>query len=260
VNLDLFKWCLHPYVESVFGGTFHPGGLTLTETVAARLGITAAERILDVGCGTGATAVRLAQRVGCRAEGIDLLAELIPAAQARAEREGVAGPVAFTAGAAEALPWNDSAFHVVLMESVFVFLDDPSRALHQASRVLGASGRIAIIDVAVGPGDASPERKRLLQAIGVKVHAVTEADYRRALAEAGFVHLEWTDEGRQLVKYLRDLRAKLALAKMVRPSLPPELRALDLEAIQGVLDSGIHLAEQGEVTLATMLARKGKRA
>jgi len=260
MNVEFFKWFTHPYVETVFGGTFHPGGLSLTETLAARAEIRASDRVLDIGCGTGATAVRLAHRVGCRFDGIEPLEDLIPAAVARAEREGLAGQVVFTKGSGETLPWPDGSFQVVMLEAVYIFLEEPKKVLAEAHRVLAGNGRIAMLDLAVAPGAASADRKTLLRRIGLDVRPGTEAEYRKALSGAGFLDLVWTDETRTLVKYLRDLRSKLSLAKMVQPSLPPELRSLDLDAIQESLDLGIALGERGEVLLGTFVAKKAARS
>ncbi|MFN0152102.1 MAG: class I SAM-dependent methyltransferase [bacterium] len=259
-NVEFFKWFTHPYVETVFGGTFHPGGLSLTETLAARAEIRASDRVLDIGSGTGATAVRLAHRVGCRFDGIEPLEELIPTAVARAEREGLTGQVVFTKGVGESLPWPDGSFQVVMLESTYIFLVEPKKVLTEAFRVLAGNGRIAIIDLAVAPGAASTDRKSLLRRIGLDVRPGTEAEYRKALSGVGFLDIVWTDETRTLVKYLRDLRSKLALAKMVQLSLPPELRSLDLDAIQESLDLGIALGERGEVILGTLIAKKAARA
>lgn len=259
-NEELFKWFTHPYVETVFGGTFHPGGLSLTETLAARTEIRASDRVLDIGCGTGATAVRLAHRVGCRVDGVDKYADLIPVAQARAEREGLTGHVTFAALSADLLPWSDGSFQVVLLESTYIFLDDPAKVLKEAFRVLAGNGRLAMLEVAVAPGAPSTDRKTLLRRIGLDVQPGTESEYRKAFAAVGLDDSVWTDETRTLIKYLRDLRGKLSLAKMVQPSLPPELRLIDLDAVQESLDLGVSLAERGEVILGTLIGKKAARS
>jgi ubiquinone/menaquinone biosynthesis C-methylase UbiE len=207
-------------VETLFGGTFHPGGLTLSETLAMRAEVRAGERVLDVGCATGATAVRLAHRVGCRVDGIDKNPALIPAATARAERGGLSGQVTFVAGRAEALPWPDGAFHVVLFESTYIFFDDPAAALAEAHRVLGPSGRLGILEIAVA-GERSADRRRLEHAIGVGLKPSTEAAYKKAVLAAGFQRVEWTDEGVTLVRFLKELRGKLTLAKWSSPRSRP---------------------------------------
>lgn len=259
-NEELFKWFTHPYVETVFGGTFHPGGLSLTETLAARTEIRASDRVLDIGCGTGATAVRLAHRVGCRVDGVDKYADLIPVAQARAEREGLTGHVTFAALSAESLPWSDGSFQVVLLESTYIFLDNPAKVVKEAFRVLAGNGRLAMLEIAVAPGPPSADRKTLMRRIGLDVRPGTETEYRKALAAVGIEDIVWTDETRTLIKFLRDLRSKLSLAKMVQPSLPPELRLIDLDAVQESLDLGVSLAERGEVMLGTLIGKKAARS
>jgi SAM-dependent methyltransferase len=260
MNEEITRWFLHPYVETLFGGTFHPGGLALSETLALRVEIRAGERVLDVGCGTGGTAVRIAHRIGCRVDGIDRHAALIPAAAARAEREGVAGQVVFVVGRAEALPFPDGAFHAALFESSYVFLDDPPQALAEAYRVLAPGGRVGLLEIAVAQGSGSAQRRRLAERVGAGARPATEAAYREAVHDAGFIRVQWTDEGPALVRFLKDLRGKLALAKMVLPALPPELRSVDLDAVRDDLDAGIQLVERGEISLGTLVGRKGKKA
>jgi hypothetical protein len=99
-----------------------------------------------------------------------------------------------------------------------------------------------------------------MRRIGLDVRPGTEAEYRKALAAVGAEDIVWTDETRTLIKFLRDLRSKLSLAKMVQPSLPPELRLIDLDAVQESLDLGVSLAERGEVMLGTLIGKKAARS
>ncbi len=72
--------------------------------------------VLDVGCGTGAHAVRLARR-GCEVVALDLTREGVRAARARLGREGLKG--SFVVADAEHLPFRDGAAAVTW---TFLFL------------------------------------------------------------------------------------------------------------------------------------------
>jgi hypothetical protein len=100
---------------------------------------------------------------------------------------------------------------------------------------------------------------RLQRWIGAGLHPAPESAYRKAVLAAGFARAEWTDEGATLVRFLRELRGKLTLAKMVLPALPAELRSIDLGAVQQALDHGVALVERGEVSLGTLVGWKVRK-
>lgn len=93
-------------------------------------------RTLDVGCGTGALAVALAER-GSKVWGVDASPEMLSEARAKGSR------ARFKEGNAEALPFKDGWFERVVMRLSLQHVDRP-RALAEAARVLVPSGRIVI--------------------------------------------------------------------------------------------------------------------
>ena len=103
-----------------------------------------AERVLDVGCGTGMFAARLAARHPAqRVVGVDVSAGML----AEARRTTAAFPnVRFECAPATALPVADAAFDVVVTASALHYVRDPGAALAEARRVLRAGGRLAVVD------------------------------------------------------------------------------------------------------------------
>jgi ubiquinone/menaquinone biosynthesis C-methylase UbiE len=98
--------------------------------------------VLDVGCGEGALVRRLASR-GARAVGLD------PSAMAleRARRDGASGPTArYVEGAAEALPFADSSFDLVIFFNSLhhVPAESMDAALGEAARVLRSGGVVYV--------------------------------------------------------------------------------------------------------------------
>ena len=110
-------------------------------------------RVLDVGTGTGIVALEAATRVGPhgRVVGIDLSAEMLAAARARAVRAGLAPRVEFQPMDAEALAFGDRSFDAVVSLFALLHFPNPRSAVEEMFRVLWPGG-----EVAVGVGGAAP--------------------------------------------------------------------------------------------------------
>jgi len=98
-------------------------------------------RVLDVGCGDGVLAAAFARR-GAQVTGIDASPEMIAAARSRAERH--AKSMTFEIGQAEALPFEDNTFDVVVSITVLCFIEDAAIALREMKRILKPGGRLVI--------------------------------------------------------------------------------------------------------------------
>jgi len=98
-------------------------------------------RVLDVACGTGNLAV-IAARHGCRVSGIDIAANLLDQARARAAAERL--PIGFEEGDAEALPFEKNTFDLTLSMFGVMFTPQPSLATTELRRVTRPGGQIAL--------------------------------------------------------------------------------------------------------------------
>ena len=99
-----------------------------------KMEITRADRLLDVGCGPGATLRHVAARYHCEAVGVDYPAEwmdLHPRLAARAS--------------ATALPFADASFSKAVLIHVIGHLPDPVGSLGEVRRVLRPGGKIGVI-------------------------------------------------------------------------------------------------------------------
>ncbi|MEO3479201.1 class I SAM-dependent methyltransferase [Phaeobacter sp. CAU 1743] len=98
-------------------------------------------RILDVGCGDGVLATRLAHS-GARATGIDASADMIAAERRRAKAAGV--EIDLREGDAGDLPFPAGRFDCVVSVATLCFVDDPRPTIREMVRVLKPGGRLIL--------------------------------------------------------------------------------------------------------------------
>jgi len=107
------------------------------------------EKILDVGCGTGAVTLPAKVRVGKGGEaaGIDPAPEMITVARQKASRAGL--EIDFRVGVIESLPFPDGTFDAVTSSLMMHHLPENVRAKGMAEilRVLKPGGRLLIADM-----------------------------------------------------------------------------------------------------------------
>ena len=110
--------------------------------------VTGGQSVLDVGTGTGVVAIT-ARNLGAKVTGLDLTPALL--AQAR-ESATLAGhrDIAWQEGDAEALPFPNASFDVVLSQFGHMFAPRPEVAVSEMLRVLKPGGVIAF---ATWPGE-----------------------------------------------------------------------------------------------------------
>jgi ubiquinone/menaquinone biosynthesis C-methylase UbiE len=148
-------------------------------TVALSLATSpAAGRVLDVGCGTGYLLGRLAGGYPhARAFfGVDAAPTMVAVAAATARDDRLR----LVIGVAEALPFPDGAFDLVVSTTSFDHWSDQQQGLCECHRVLGPGGRLVLVDqfsrwlaptLLMGRGDRArtpPRASRLLGAAGFR--------------------------------------------------------------------------------------------
>jgi ubiquinone/menaquinone biosynthesis C-methylase UbiE len=127
--------------ESGDFGQIAPSIENVAEEFMTGLPILPGLRVLDVACGTGNLAV-VAARHGCRVSGIDIAANLLDQARARAAAEHL--PIGFEEGDAEALPFEKNTFDLTVSMFGVMFTPQPSVATAELRRVTRPGGQIAL--------------------------------------------------------------------------------------------------------------------
>ena len=131
---------------------FHSGGRNATARLAQLAQIDASQRVLDVGCGIGGPSRYLASKFGCQVTGLDLTPEFVALAGMLAQRTRLADKVTYRQGNALDLPFPDANFDVVWSQNAAMNIADRDRLYGEMHRMLRPGGRLALQDVAAGPG------------------------------------------------------------------------------------------------------------
>lgn len=215
--------------------------------------------VLDVGCGQGTQALRLAAR-GCRVTGVEPSPELRARCAADASAQGLDGAVELIAGSIETLDdvLAERRFDIVCAHGLLMYLDDRASAVATlATRLESASGRLSVTvrnghALAMRPGLRGDWRGALaafdsldyVNELGVAAVADRIEDVEAHVAAAGLRVLEWFG-----VRVLND-------AIPVAAALPPadELaELLDAEEQAGRRDPCRWMASQLHVIAAADL-------
>jgi SAM-dependent methyltransferase len=123
---------------------FESGAAAYDERLLDAAEIATADRVLDVGCGTGETARGAARRASAGSVlGVDLSREMINVARDRTERDGI-GNLRFAHGDAQIYPFEPGGFDVVVSKTGTMFFGDPVAAFGNLGQALRPDGRLAM--------------------------------------------------------------------------------------------------------------------
>ncbi len=119
------------------------------EDILARIrdaaALTPQARVLDLSCGPGIVTAALAPYAGA-VTALDLTPAMVARAQQRSREAGLSN-VYCALGLAEALPFANETFDVIVNRSALHHFPHPDAALSEMARVLRPSGRLVISDV-----------------------------------------------------------------------------------------------------------------
>jgi ubiquinone/menaquinone biosynthesis C-methylase UbiE len=103
--------------------------------------------LLDVACGAGGPALRMAAITGCAVVGIDVHEQAISTARSIASQRGLSRLAEFqVVNAAEQLPFSDAAFDAITCIDAINHFPDRRRVIAEWTRLLKPGGRLLFTD------------------------------------------------------------------------------------------------------------------
>jgi arsenite methyltransferase len=239
---DAVRWLLDDQL--------HPGGERLTLRLAELAGVAPGQRVVDVACGSGATALLLARALGCVTVGADLGAGAIE----QARRAASAGERAsFLVGDAEALPLPDAGFDVALSECSLCTFPDKPRAIAEMSRVVRPGGTIAIADVSADVDDLPAPLRSAAARVSCVADARSADEYAALLRGAGCEPLAIEAHDAELLAMAERVEARLRVARML--ASPGEQRERVREAV-ALARMAIEAIARGKLGYVLIVARR----
>ena len=182
-----------PGVQAETGNTVRPGGFALTDRAIQFCDFPPTARVLDVGCGRGASLERLRDTWGLTCVGLEPNPVMLKAVS----------DLPVVRGTGESLPFADETLDGVLCECVLGATPDSAAILREFFRVLKPGGRLIITDLfARNPLPDSPASLPMTccfnGARALEFHVET-------ISAPGFTPLLVEDHS----KHLRELAAKI---------------------------------------------------
>lgn len=190
----------HPYGSGLLGASpndpLRPGGLELTRSAIASAKFCAGQRVLDLGCGTGAS-TDLLSHVGCQAVGVDATLGTLEVASRQHP------DLAWVLASAEALPFLTASQDGILAECSFSVMAARPRALNECRRVLAPGSMLVITDVYAREPDAVIDATDLLPTCIARMAG--QETLCAEVTQAGFKIESWQDHSAVLKTFMARL-------------------------------------------------------
>ncbi|MFI0464410.1 SAM-dependent methyltransferase [Saccharopolyspora sp. 5N102] len=166
----------------------------MTDLMIEKLAVEPARSVLDIGCGIGEPAVRLARARNVDVVGVNVSRQQLAAATERATVEGLQDRVRFAFADALDLPFPPESFDAAWFFESLLHMPDRRRALSQAAHVLRPGGRLAVADFIRRGPDLDEQTAVEERLAGFHISAMpTLEDYAETVADAGLVMVEAID-------------------------------------------------------------------
>ena len=206
--------------EAIYGHNYiSPGGENTTDQFIDTLKLLPRMRVLDIGCGLGGPAYRMASKYGVHVHGIDLSANMIRIAKTRLKEEGLQHLVTLEHGNCLEIQ-TETTFNVVHSRDVFLHIKDKAGLFEVIAKTLVPGGSLCFSDYCLGQEKSSPEFKTYMRERNYSLHTVE--DYSKLLEEAGFKNIcgeDRTDLFIQTLKHELEYLEKSSLLKQDKNNL-----------------------------------------
>uniref|UniRef100_A0A383VH03 Methyltransferase type 11 domain-containing protein n=1 Tax=Tetradesmus obliquus TaxID=3088 RepID=A0A383VH03_TETOB len=179
--------------------------IDMIEEVLSWAGVTAATKMVDIGCGVGGSSRHISCKFGCSAQGITLSPVQAARANELSGRQGLGESCSFQVADALQQPFPDASFDLVWSMESGEHMPDKRQFVHELARVCAPGGAVIIVTWChriLGPGEQGlkPEEESLLNRICEAYYLpawCSVEDYRRLFEAEGLVDIkvaDWSNE------------------------------------------------------------------
>jgi SAM-dependent methyltransferase len=222
-----FCYDTYPRVEAAFVArldeSLGPRDPSVLLQVVRELELPPDSRVVDVACGEGAHAFRLATHFGFRVLGIDPVQRHLDLAR-EARREDVpdvASRVSFERGSATRVPVHDASLDLVWCRDVMLHVEHPGDAYDEFARVLRPGGYVVAYQTVATDLLGAGEADRLFAVMGVVPASADPDVVDAAIAASGLEVVETLDLASEWGEWSEEQdghagRALLHLARLLR--------------------------------------------
>ena len=198
--------------EAIFGHNYiSPGGETVADEFINTLDLRQGMSVLDIGCGLGGPAFRMASKSGVHVHGIDLSSNMIRIAKTRLKEEGLNNLVTFSQGNCLELQTVEE-YNVIHSRDVFLHISDKNRLFEVIRRILVSGGQLGFSDYCHGATKPGPEFEGYLRERNYSLLNVE--DYTTLLKKAGFTNIIGKDKTLLFIKILENELNNLEMAPL----------------------------------------------
>jgi SAM-dependent methyltransferase len=217
------------------------------------LDLSAGKTLLDVACGSGGPALRIAASTGCSVVGIDLHEQAIATAKALASQRNLGERAEFcVVNAGEQLPFPDMRFDAITCVDAVNHLPNRPRVLAEWARLLKPGGRLLFTDPATVTGPLTNEEIAVRSSAGFFLFVPRDYD-KEVIAQSGLQLLECKDATANMATVAEKRRA-------ARESRSTAVRQIEgdqrYEAQQNFLAMTARLAGEGRLSRLAYLSEK----
>jgi SAM-dependent methyltransferase len=222
-----FFYDTYPRIEAELAArldeSLAPRGPSVLLQVVRELGLPPDSLVVDVGCGEGGHAFRLATHFGTRVVGVDPVQRHLDLARAarRDQPPEISARVSFERGSATSLPLHDSSADLVWCRDVLVHVPDVAAAHAEFARVLRPGGFVVAHQKVATPLLAPEEADWLFDVKGVVPASADPHVLDDAIAASGLEVVDTLDLSSEWGEWSEEesghaSRALLHLARLLR--------------------------------------------
>lgn len=172
-------------IEKLYSENFLSlSGADGTDRLVEASGIDQDAHVLDIGCGLGGPAMRVAGLHGRKVTGVDLVATNVTTARTRVQDAGLSDRVEILEGDATALQFKENTFDAVFSQDALCHVPDKAAALEEAARVVVPNGAIGLTDWVETDAMTETRREAVLDALSAP-NLKTQAGYEQTMEAHG---------------------------------------------------------------------------